>query len=249
MVVNSLSPLACAKSVGLDVADVTQGSYQLNFSNFDSFSPTVGISLFDKFTNAKQDLRVKASYSFSVDPANAKTFGSDRFVLTFDSGVLPATIKQLDNTTLSSSYATGNQWYRDGQLIQGATSQELKVDATGNYKVATKVGNCTVVSGEGSYIVTGIENNEYPGLLSIYPNPTPGVFTIELSPTSSSSLVPKIEMQDMLGQSIGEEVNLKRESGLFKGNYDLGAQSDGIYFVRIIDGYNGTITVKKIIKK
>jgi hypothetical protein len=38
-----------------------------------------------------------------------------------------------DSSTLNSAAATGNQWYKDGSLISGATNAKLVVKATGNY--------------------------------------------------------------------------------------------------------------------
>jgi Secretion system C-terminal sorting domain len=182
MVVNSLAPLAnlpSPKSIALDVADVSQGTYQLNFSNLDSFSPSVSITLLDKFTDAKQDVRTKTSYSFSVDPANTSTFGSGRFVLIFD----------------------------------------------------------------GPFVVTGLESNGFEGSVSVFPNPTSGSIGIEIT----SSAVSTAEVLNNLGQRIGA-VGLVNDGLTYKGSYDLSSNSNGLYFVRIIDERTGTQTVKKVIK-
>jgi hypothetical protein len=179
LVVNSLPFPTTAKSIALDISDVSQGSHQLNFSNFESFAPTVTINLLDKFTNTTQDVRVKPSYDFSVDVADAKTFGSDRFVLTFD----------------------------------------------------------------GPFVVTGLENNGFEGEVSIFPNPTSGSIGVEVT----SSVVPTVQFLNSFGQMM-DAIDLVSSGAQYKGNYNLSAHASGIYFVRIIDGKTGIQIVRKIIK-
>jgi gliding motility-associated-like protein/uncharacterized repeat protein (TIGR01451 family) len=57
---------------------------------------------------------------------------------------------------LTSSSANGNQWYRNGNLIVGATNKTLEVNAAGNY--AVKVTNESGCSSEISESVTVIIN-------------------------------------------------------------------------------------------
>ncbi|MBV9493437.1 MAG: carboxypeptidase regulatory-like domain-containing protein, partial [Acidobacteria bacterium] len=46
------------------------------------------------------------------------------------------------SVTLTSSSATGNQWYLNGNPIGGATSQTYVASATGNYTVVATTGGC-----------------------------------------------------------------------------------------------------------
>ena len=43
---------------------------------------------------------------------------------------------------LTSSAATGNQWYKDEELIQGATNPTYLADASGKYKVVVTLNSC-----------------------------------------------------------------------------------------------------------
>ena len=52
------------------------------------------------------------------------------------------TISQ-NGTTLTSSSASGNQWYLDGVIIAGATNQNYTINQNGNYTVITTVGSCS----------------------------------------------------------------------------------------------------------
>ncbi|MFN8347475.1 MAG: proprotein convertase P-domain-containing protein [Spirosomataceae bacterium] len=47
------------------------------------------------------------------------------------------------SVTLTSSAASGNQWYKDNNLINGATNPTYTADASGNYTVTATVAGCT----------------------------------------------------------------------------------------------------------
>ena len=48
-----------------------------------------------------------------------------------------------DSVILSSSIALGNQWYKDGAVINGATNQTYTATQSGSYTVRVTTGNCT----------------------------------------------------------------------------------------------------------
>jgi hypothetical protein len=49
-----------------------------------------------------------------------------------------------DSTLLTSSIATGNQWYKNGIAIVGATQQNLLVKSSGSYTVATNTAGLSL---------------------------------------------------------------------------------------------------------
>ena len=55
----------------------------------------------------------------------------------------PTTFCTGGSVTLTSSAATGNQWYLNGTAIGGATSQTYAASAAGNYTVIVTSGGCT----------------------------------------------------------------------------------------------------------
>ena len=59
-----------------------------------------------------------------------------------------------DSITLTSSSATGNQWYKDGNEIAGATNKSFVVKTTGSYTVKTTANGCS--SGSSSAVVPSI---------------------------------------------------------------------------------------------
>jgi hypothetical protein len=77
---------------------------------------------------------------------------------------------------LSSSYATGNQWYLNGQLIPGATGQTIAATPGGIYTVVVTmvVGGVTYTSPPSAPLTVLSAQKALAGSsLSVAPNPTP----------------------------------------------------------------------------
>ncbi|GHN02434.1 hypothetical protein WSM22_39230 [Cytophagales bacterium WSM2-2] len=75
-----------------------------------------------------------------------------------------------EHPVLTSSSNVGNQWYRNGTAIGGATSSTFQITEPGIYKVQVSVEGCTgPVSDEVPVAVTGIA--EASQEVSVYPNP------------------------------------------------------------------------------
>jgi hypothetical protein len=76
------------------------------------------------------------------------------------------------NGDLVSSIATGNQWYKDGVLISGATGQTYKATTAGNYTVVVTQNGCTSITSDAfNFIPTGLTNLGAGQFMHIYPNP------------------------------------------------------------------------------
>ena len=61
----------------------------------------------------------------------------------------PTTFCSGSNVVLTSDSATGNQWYRDGNAIGGATNQQYTATASGNYTVIVTSGGCSSTASSG----------------------------------------------------------------------------------------------------
>jgi len=61
----------------------------------------------------------------------------------------PTTFCSGNNVVLTSDSATGNQWYRDGNAIDGATSQQYTATTAGNYTVIVTSGGCSSTASSG----------------------------------------------------------------------------------------------------
>lgn len=82
LVINALPKITCGTTVGLDISDVAPGAYQLEFSEFESFSNDVQISVYDAFTDTRLDARSVTSYAFEVT-ADSSSFGARRLSVSF----------------------------------------------------------------------------------------------------------------------------------------------------------------------
>jgi gliding motility-associated-like protein len=56
------------------------------------------------------------------------------------------------NVTLTSSSATGNQWYKDGSVISGATNQTYSATASGAYTVIVTASGCSSAASAGTTV-------------------------------------------------------------------------------------------------
>jgi len=141
---------------------------------------------------------------------------------------------------LSSSAATGNQWYRNGVEIPGATDQVLPIIEGGVYKVKVTGSNgCTIESDElfvatpGS--VTGItENNSSVFNINVYPNPFSSEVTVSYLLNESENL--SVEILSLDGIVVAKPVdNEWRADGQYSfviNGKTLGLKS-GIYILKV----------------
>lgn len=88
--------------------------------------------------------------------------------------------------TLTSSAATGNQYYLNGVAISGATSQTYLINSgsqNGSYTVTvTNAAGCSATSAAVAVTVTATAPSAAATALVVYPNPTrDGLLTLELS--------------------------------------------------------------------
>ena len=165
---------------------------------------------------------------------------------------LDVTVKPIPETpvvdsnglVLTSSAATGNQWYKDGELIPGATGQEYIVEQNGWYWTIVTIDGCSSAESNHIYIlVTGTEQHNGPDC-SIYPIPNNGRFDISITSPASSTCT--LEIYNILGARIYQlnDINL---NGTFKKTIDLRPIPDGVYHIVLKD--SGSQVVRKFIVK
>jgi len=137
--------------------------------------------------------------------------------------------------TLTSSSATGNQWYLNGTIINGATNQSYTATQSGNYTVeVTNVNNCSSISASFNFTLTGIFDNYKPVEFSIYPNPNNGFIFLSFENIS----VTDIRVLNNLGEVVF--ISNKKISSI-----DLSDKPKGVYFLLLTS--KGQTISKKII--
>ena len=82
---------------------------------------------------------------------------------------------------LSSDAPAGNQWYKDGVLIPGATSQTYTATQSGEYWDVVTLANCSSDPSNHIFIVIIGMDEPQTGTVAVYPNPNNGQFTVKIS--------------------------------------------------------------------
>lgn len=116
--------------------------------------------------------------------------------------------------TLTSNASAGNQWYRNGTLISGATNPTFNITEAGIYKVQVQVDDCiSVFSDDLPMIVTATEP-KLVDQVQLYPNPASEELVLNLSGFETKKQV-AISIVDLMGRQLkgttglgGEEVRI-----------------------------------------
>jgi len=122
-------------------------------------------------------------------------------------------------------------------VISSEVSQSYTTTGIGNYSVEVTVGACVETSACENVSTVGIL--ETTNVASIYPNPTSGIFTIDLGNVTEYTL---ITVYDMLGKII-----VRKGSMAIITQIDLSSNEKGIYFINIQTDTEKT--VRKVILK
>jgi len=95
------------------------------------------------------------------------------------------------------------QWYREGKAINGQTSQTVKTIGDGNYRVQIMDSTgCDRFSENFLVGTTSVFNDETGAMITLYPNPTSGQFTIAGAEGS------EITVTDMLGRLVTRNASI-----------------------------------------
>lgn len=211
-------------SVTLQAEGAPSGTTVRWFESADAVDP---ISTGAQFTTPV----LTQSHTYYVSVLNASGCESERMPVNAVIHQYEPAELTLDSATLllRSNYASGNQWYRNGVIISGATGQELQASQSGIYKVVVTIEGCQT-SAEMPLVITGSEEVlSFNQAFAAYPNPTDGIVTIF---SKHESLV---HVVDGRGLTIGK-VKLVEEGEGYRGTFDLRPFSSGLYIFKAISG-------------
>lgn len=117
--------------------------------------------------------------------------GCRAYTDTLDITVLPVPAvptATLDGTLLTSSSATFNQWYRDGNPLPGETGQTLEAPGTGTYTVVvTGANGCSSTSASVQVLITGVAERKGEAF-ALWPSPVQDQLRVQL-PASQNGAV------------------------------------------------------------
>lgn len=170
--------------------------------------------------------------TYFVSVVNAAGCEGDRVAVKANVTILDPVTLSGEGTTLISSYATGNQWYRDGVALEGATTNKIEAVESGVYTVEVTSGDCkTSASREVTITASEAGLNGF-GTVTIYPNPTQRKALVRVKTTNKNVLATLINAS---GVDL-EARELKGENGVKEAEFDLGTSAIGVYYVLIVDG-------------
>lgn len=166
-------------------------------------------------------------YLYDVKVKSAGCTSGNRLAVTLTKPVITQS-----GVTLTSSIASGNQWYLNGKAIQGATGQTLNSQQSGTYYVvATLNTGCTVQSDDFFYAMIAL----HPGTdtdigLVIFPDPAdkflnvlfkaPAADNLTLSLINTKGAVAYTKTQTVVAGNFSTTINV---SNLAPGTYVLKA--------------------------
>lgn len=143
------------------------------------------------------------------------------------------TVTQAGNH-LQSSPSVSYQWYWNGSLLNGATSQTYTPTQNGNYTVViTDSNGCQATSAIYTITDTGLGDSAgRSAVVDVYPNPTTGSFTVN-TPFSKF----QVQIVNALGQII------LSENSSFTSEFNL--EKNGLYLIQVIA--NDRAYIKKLV--
>jgi len=138
----------------------------------------------------------------------------------------------------SNNTAATYRWYYNGVLIPGADKYYyIANQKMGEYAVSiANEQGCYTMSDAITIPITGIEETDVFSGLKIYPNPTPGIFTVEMNNQVFGEM--NIDIFNTEGKII-LRLKVEKSTEHFMTHVDLSGQVKGIYLVNMkLDKYN-----------
>jgi hypothetical protein len=151
--------------------------------------------------------------------------------------------------TLTSSAATGNQFYLNGTAITGATSTSYLINSgtkNGSYTVTvTNAAGCSATSAAVTVTVTAATSAQASTALTVSPNPTrDGLLTLELSGFREAVT---LTVTNTLGQRVAESTVASAALGQ-KQTLNLSALPAGMYLLQARTA-SGAVEVRRIVRE
>lgn len=139
------------------------------------------------------------------------------------------------NPTLTSSAATGNQWYLNGEAIEGAAAATLNVTNHGTYTVRTTADDCPSELSDGrTILITGLVDEKSD--LLVYPNPVQDNVRVVMEGVGT---IHSLQLADLSGRTF----NVVYQIDGNQANINASSLPKGIYVLRVNIGKN-TRTIK-----
>lgn len=189
-------------------------------------------------------------YIYEIDPAGNTIWSKQatgsvpqahRYDACYVNNAAPAIPTITENTgVLTSSSAVTYQWYLNGALIPGATSQSYTPSQNGIYVVRiTDSNGCVYMYSAGYDFVSTTSVNEVSeaDFIHVFPNPTNGEVHFYILSGDNFDVI----LTDVSGRPVLETKN--------QHSFDLSGFDDGVYFLKIITERNEVMYQKIILTR
>ena len=194
----------------------------------------------------QQSIVVSTSDTYTVTVSDTNTCsGSNNITVNVFENPEPIIVEQ--NGVLSVSnmdIGTQFQWFQNEESITDATTDQYIPTMNADYSVEViDENNCTGLSAPVA-IVTGVEELSNLEYISLFPNPSTGMFSLEIQSAHPESL--KIHITNALGETVwNDEVT---NSLSYNKKLDLGTSPSGLYIFHLRTR-EGQVTRKVLIQK
>lgn len=133
-----------------------------------------------------------------------------------------------ESVLLTSSSATGNQWYKNDQPMIDKTSNTLTITTNGIYKLKVTIDGCaSEFSDPFTFLITEADNRETTSLFTIYPNPVRNQLNVKL-PLAKPYEISELMVFDQTGRLVVREQVTGSEGVVSVGHF-----SPGTYLIRV----------------
>jgi hypothetical protein len=144
---------------------------------------------------------------------------------------------------LVSGVTEGNQWYREGVLIAGATGQVYKPLEAGYYSVRVTLNGCAGALSQGYYYaVTGLLDARSGEYVRMFPNPVLSEVKLEFMVMGSRMV--DVEVYDMAGRLV-----VQRKSVVTGTKLNLTGLAQGMYRYQVRDRNGRLMHTEKFMKE
>ena len=184
------------------------------------------------------DATLTGNYRVMVTGGNGCSVTTNGMVVTVN--VAPATPVIVRSGYVLSTAVTGvtYQWYVGGIPIAGATAQTHTAVQNGSYTVkVTNTNGCSKLSAPLAFI--GLPGETTITDIQVYPNPSIGVFNLEISLSKAEAV--NMKVYDMAGKLVHTEKLPLGQS--YSGQIDLGNLAKGVYMLHL-----GTVQSNSVIR-